>query len=414
MDHIYIYNLFLVQMVFFVFMPALVCGSLAKTITLRSMSMFIYALTNYIYVCRWFMPLNVLLTYIIGTALGMLLIKIAKVPHHLQGLVLGCCAAGNLGSLPLIIIPSMCKERGNHFGDVVVCHKHALAYASLSMALGAIFVWFYGYNIVRVYSSKISNVVKDSDSTENPLSGTETDPENLSKCYIGALVSAEENSQTNDQVKQLERECTMPYEQAKVPKKERITKLLKMNLKVLFSPSTIGAIVGLIIGVVPKFRKLLVDDNAPLRVVHDSVVMLGDAGIPTITLLVGANLLTGLKGLGKQLPLIIGITVVRFIALPAIGICIVRGAVHFGFIHPDPLYQFLLLLQFAVPPAIAMKILYIFYFMGKYAYFMTVLGTITQLFGAGEGECSVIMLATYSCAAVSLTLWSTLFMWLVI
>ncbi|KAE9605269.1 putative membrane transport protein [Lupinus albus] len=357
MDHIYIYNLFLVQMVFFVFMPALVCGSLAKTITLRSMSML------------WFMPLNVLLTYIIGTALGMLLIKIAKVPHHLQGLVLGCCAAGNLGSLPLIIIPSMCKERGNHFGDVVVCHKHALAYASLSMALGAIFVWFYGYNIVRVYSSKISNVVKDSDSTENPLSGTETDPENLSKCYIGALVSAEENSQTNDQVKQLERECTMPYEQAKI--------------------------VGLIIGVVPKFRKLLVDDNAPLRVVHDSVVMLGDAGIPTITLLVGANLLTGLKGLGKQLPLIIGITVVRFIALPAIGICIVRGAVHFGFIHPDPLYQFLLLLQFAVPPAIAMS-------------------TITQLFGAGEGECSVIMLATYSCAAVSLTLWSTLFMWLVI
>ncbi|OIW01906.1 hypothetical protein TanjilG_15231 [Lupinus angustifolius] len=310
-------------MVFFVFIPALVCGSLARTITLRT--------------------------------LGWLLIKIAKVPHHLQGLVLGCCAAGNLGSLPLIIIPSICKERGNHFGDVDVCHSHALAYASLSMALGVTFTWFYGYNVVRVYSSKISNVLKDSDCTENPLSGTETDLENLSKCSIGASVIAEENSQTNDQVKQLERECTMPDEQAKVPKKEKIAKLLKMNLKVLFSPSTIGAIVGLIIGVVPNFRKLLVDDNAPLRVVHDSVVMLGDAGIPTITLLVGANLLKGLKGLGKQLPLIIGITLVRFIALPAIGICIVRGAVHFGFIHPDPLYQFLLLLQFAVPPAIAMR-----------------------------------------------------------
>ncbi|CAL0318597.1 unnamed protein product [Lupinus luteus] len=370
-------------MVFFVFIPALVCGSLAKTITLRSMIML------------WFMPLNVLFTYIIGTALGWILIKITKVPHHLQGLVLGCCAAGNLGSLPLIIIPSLCKERGNHFGDVDVCHRHALAYASLSMALGAIFTWFYGYNIVRIYSSKISNVVKDSDSTENPLSGTETDPENLLKCSIGALVIAEENSQTNGQVKQLERECTMPDEQAKVPKKKKIAKLLKMNLKVLFSPSTIGAIVGLIIGVVPKFRKLLVDDDAPLRVVHDSVVMLGDAGIPTIALLVGANLLKGLKGLGKQLPLIIGITVVRFIVLPAIGICIVRGSVHYGFIHPDPLYQFLLLLQFAVPPAIAMS-------------------TITQLFGAGEGECSVIMLGTYSCAAVSLTLWSTFFMWLVL
>lgn len=40
-------------------------------------------------------------------------------------------------------------------------------------------------------------------------------------------------------------------------------------------------------------------------------------------------------------------------------------------------------------------------------------GTITQLFGAGEAECSVILLWTYVLASVSLTLWSTLFMWLV-
>jgi hypothetical protein len=46
--------------------------------------------------------------------------------------------------------------------------------------------------------------------------------------------------------------------------------------------------------------------------------------------------------------------------------------------------------------------------------FINVSGTITQLFGASEGECSVIMLATYSCAAFSLTLWSTFFMWLVL
>jgi len=45
---------------------------------------------------------------------------------------------------------------------------------------------------------------------------------------------------------------------------------------------------------------------------------------------------------------------------------------------------------------------------------MNVTGTITQLFGAGEGECSVIMFATYSCAAVSVTLWCTFYMWLVL
>jgi len=40
-------------------------------------------------------------------------------------------------------------------------------------------------------------------------------------------------------------------------------------------------------------------------------------------------------------------------------------------------------------------------------------GVITQLFGTGESECSVILLWTYSLASVSLTVWSTFFMWLV-
>ncbi|XLU44535.1 hypothetical protein S245_039349 [Arachis hypogaea] len=69
------------HMVFYVFGPAIVCSSLAKTITLRNV------------VILWFMPVNVLLTFLIGTALGWLLIKIIRVPLHLHGLVLGCCAA---------------------------------------------------------------------------------------------------------------------------------------------------------------------------------------------------------------------------------------------------------------------------------------------------------------------------------
>lgn len=129
-----------------------------------------------------------------------------------------------------------------------------------------------------------------------------------------------------------------------------------------------------------------------------------------------------LKGLGKQLPIIVGIIVVRFIALPGIGIGIVKGAIHFGLIHPDPLYQFLLLLHFTLPPAVSMSKLFlrnlIIFLMGYYFYislfYYNVAGTITQLFGVNEGECSVIMFATYSCAAFSLTLWSTFFMWLVL
>lgn len=52
----------------------------------------------------------------------------------------------------------------------------------------------------------------------NPVSTTEMDPENLSKCSTGLLVSAEDSSETDYHVNQLEIEWKMPDGTAKVVK----------------------------------------------------------------------------------------------------------------------------------------------------------------------------------------------------
>lgn len=44
--------------------------------------------------CRWFMPVNILITFIVGSVLGWILVIITRTPPHLRGLVVGCCAAG--------------------------------------------------------------------------------------------------------------------------------------------------------------------------------------------------------------------------------------------------------------------------------------------------------------------------------
>ncbi|XP_028769600.1 protein PIN-LIKES 3 isoform X3 [Neltuma alba] len=371
------------SMVFFVFIPALALSNLAKAMTIKSLVML------------WFMPLNVLLTFIIGSALGWLLIKITRVPHHLRGLILGCCAAGNMGNMSLIIIPAICNEASSPFGDKDVCNRNGLAYASLTLALGNIFMWTYVYNLVRIYSCKSS----DANSLVKPLSTPETDPENSSACSTEPLVTSQNTSQTNDCAIGPETGSAM-LESLQVTKQEKIMKefkalVEKMNLKALLAPATIGSIIGLIIGAVPLFHNALVGDNAPLRAVENSLSMLGDAAIPTMTLLAGASLLDGLEGSGMQFSIIFGILVVRYIALPLCGVVILKGAMHVGMIHPDPLYLFLLLLQYSFPPAMSIS-------------------TVTQMFGAGVSECSLVMLVTYACAAVSLTLWSTFFMWLVL
>ncbi|XP_019075098.1 protein PIN-LIKES 1 isoform X3 [Vitis vinifera] len=305
--------------VFFVFNPALVYSNLANTITLDRM------------VLLWFMPLNILTVCIIGSALGLLLVKTTRAPQHLKGLILGSCAAGNMGNMPLIIIPAVCREKGSPFGAPDVCHTFAMAYASLSMAIGAICLWSYVYNIVRIFSSNAREGI------------------NL-HCSIS---------------EEYPHQFTLPHP------------LSEENLQVV--PTCLFCYCWLYHW----------NGSSSSEVNH-----WWDAAIPSIILIMGGNLLKGLKGSGIQLSFIVGILAVRFIFLPLLGIIIVKGALRFGLVHPDPLFQFVLLLQYAVPPAIN-------------------LGTIIQLFGAGESECSVIMLWTYGLASVSLTLWSTLFMWLV-
>ncbi|XVE98969.1 hypothetical protein REPUB_Repub03eG0155600 [Reevesia pubescens] len=327
------------NVVFFVFNPAVVSSNLAKTITFESV------------VLLWFMPFNILNTFIIGTALGWVLVKITKAPQHLRGLILGCCAAGNVGHLPLIVIPAICAEKGSPFGDPDICHKYGMAYASLSMAIGAIYLWSYVYNIVRVSSANVNKEVNGDDST-GIMKSTGGMPTILEDNYSEALLPSKDCSFPVKYTNELTFSCT----KSKVSDIGKAWQCLRMisrrlNLKALFAPSITAAFVGFTIGVVPQIRNLIIGGNAPLHVVQDSASLLGDAAIPIVTLIVGGNLLRGLKGPGIRPSLVIGVIGVRYVFLPLLGIFIVKSAIRFGLVHSDPLYQFILLLHYALPPA---------------------------------------------------------------
>lgn len=64
-----------------------------------------------------------------------------------------------------------------------------------------------------------------------------------------------------------------------------------------------------------------------------------------------SNFVSGLQQSGLKKSIIAGIVVARYVFLPVIGIFVVKAAVHLGLVQNDPLYQFILLLQFAMPPA---------------------------------------------------------------
>uniref|UniRef100_A0A453L4Z6 Transporter C5D6.04 n=1 Tax=Aegilops tauschii subsp. strangulata TaxID=200361 RepID=A0A453L4Z6_AEGTS len=366
--------------VFYVFNPALIATYLAKTITMESMARL------------WFMPVNVFFTFIFGLIFGWIVIKVTGAPLKLRGLILGCCSAGNLGNIFLIIIPALCKEKGSPFGAPDVCQTYGLAYSSLSLAIGAVFLWTGAYNIIRANS----NVTEGDGSS--PITQTKVLVSGGTRCAD----SEDNHSISSDRVD----ECALPLisnpTKTKVsiivPLLERAKGIISsvsgaIDLSKLFAPSTIGVIVGFIIGGTPLIRNALIGDDAPLRVLRESGELIGGAAVPSVTLIMGGNLITGLRGTASVPPSVIaGVVLVRFVLLPLVGTALVKAAVRYGVIRPDPLYQFVLLLQYAVPPAMN-------------------IGTITQLFGVGESECSVIFVWVYALASVAVTMWSAFFMW---
>ncbi|EPS61827.1 hypothetical protein M569_12966 [Genlisea aurea] len=100
------------------------------------------------------------------------------------------------------------------------------------------------------------------------------------------------------------------------------------------------------------------------------------------------------KGIRKaevSLGTVLSIIVVRYVIQPVVGIAVVSGASRLGFLPSDPLFSFILMLQYTLPPA-------------------NNISTMTQLYGVAEAECAVLIMWSYVVAAFAMTSWSAVFM----
>ncbi|KAM0905142.1 hypothetical protein ACQ4PT_017575 [Festuca glaucescens] len=373
------------KVVFTVFTPSLIFASLAKTVTLSDV------------ISWWFMPVNIAITFLVGSALGWIACKILKPPQHFRSLIIAFCSSGNLGNLLLIVVPAVCDEDGNPFGkDRSQCRSRGLSYSSLSMALGGLFIWTYTYSLMqksgKLYHKMQSKSIQcPADSDEEHLEQFKEHAESAHNDEEAALPASAGPDEHDDgnymEAPLLSCESDVAHKGFWTKLKEAIHQLVEE----LMAPPTISAIIGFVVGLVPWLKSLLIGDGAPLRVVQDSLELMGNGTIPCITLILGGNLTQGLRKSVLKRSVIVAIVCIRYVALPVIGIAVVHAARGVGFLPHDPLYRYVLMMQFALPPAMN-------------------IGTMAQLFDVGQEECSVIFLWTYLVAAVALTTWSTVFL----
>ncbi|OWM68335.1 protein PIN-LIKES 7-like [Punica granatum] len=375
------------KIVFVVFTPSLMFASLAKTVTLQDI------------ISWWFMPINIGITFLVGGILGWIVAKLLKPKPYLEGLVIATCSAGNLGNLMLIIVPAICKEKGSPFGNKEVCSTVGLSYASFSMALGGFYIWTYTYHLIRTSSLKYQALKASDENEEVPKSpNLDYNANGQTRLLEGGdqgIAVSVESSKTLDEVEDQPIVSKQPgsSKEKDVASWTKLKEFLHKILEELLAPPTIAAILGFIFGAVTWLRNLIIGDSAPLRVIQDSVKLLGDGTIPCITLILGGNLTQGLKTSKIKPWVTVGVICVRYFIQPLIGIGIVKAAASLGFLPSNKLFHYVLMVQYTVPPAMN-------------------IGTMTQLFDVGQEECSVLFFWTYLVAGIALTVWSTVYMWI--
>lgn len=377
------------KIVFIVFTPSLMFASLAKTVTLEDI------------ISWWFMPINIGITFLVGGIVGWIVVKLLRPKPHLEGLIIATCSSGNLGNLLLIVVPAICNENGSPFGNRNVCSSVGLSYASFSMALGGFYIWTISYQMVKAsavkfkaleaaeeFVSKEPNKNLDATAESHLLRG-----ESEEQFAVGITVLTTKSVEDPENQENISQEASPKPKAGKASFWVKVVGFLHQIMEELMAPPTIGAILGFIFGTISWLRNIIIGEGAPLQVLQDSIKLLGDATIPCITLILGANLIQGLRSSTIKPLTIVGVVCVRYIILPVIGIGVVKAAGNLGFLPSDPLFHYVLMIQFTLPPAMN-------------------IGTMAQLFDMGQEECSVLFLWTYLAAALALTSWSTVFMWI--
>ncbi|KAF5958145.1 hypothetical protein HYC85_005370 [Camellia sinensis] len=250
------------KIVFMVFTPSLMFASLAETVTFRDL------------IAWWFMPVNLGLTFLLGGILGWIAVKLLKPKSELEGLIIATCSAGNLGGLMLIIVPAICREDSSPFGDHKICSSVGLSYASFSMALGNIYIWTYTYQLVRSSALKCKAIVQvpNKDLAANGKTHLLLEGQ-VQQHVTPSTISTQED--TDNQVVIVSEASTSKIEQGNVPFWGNVTVVLLPLLEQLLTPPTLSVIVGFFFGAVPWLKNLIIGDNAPLRVIQDSIKLLG-------------------------------------------------------------------------------------------------------------------------------------------
>ncbi|XP_021754976.1 protein PIN-LIKES 2-like [Chenopodium quinoa] len=397
------------KLVFVLFLPCLIFTNLGQSITFKNFTLW------------WFIPLNVVLSIVIGSFLGYLVTIICRPPAEYVRFTVIMTALGNMGNLPLAIITSVCHSKNHPFGKD--CEKNGVAYASFAQWVAVALVYTFVYHMMEppldyykvveendfddeIQDEEYDTIIRDDNELSMPLlhdaewPGMDDKEIDYSKTPFVARIfnsllfdslrslpelGTLEEGQENDDLK-----SSRCFPEPKVVRKIRIV-AEQTPIKHILSPPIVASFLAIIIGMVPELKGFVFGEDAPLSFITDSFQFMANAMMPFAMLVLGGMLAEGPEEFRLGIKSTVGIIVTRLLVHPLAGIGVLVLADKLGLlVEGDQMYRFVILLHYVTPSAI-------------------LLGAIASLRGFAVQEASALLFWQHVLAVVSISVYIFVF-----
>lgn len=347
-------------LVFTLLLPCLIFSQLGQSITLQKMLEW------------WFIPVNIVLTTISGSFIGLVIALLVRPPYPFFKFTIVHIGIGNIGNVPLVLIAALCRDKNNPFGASDKCSQDGTAYISFGQWVGAIVLYTYVFQMLAPPPEGAFDV-------EDGRLLIKSNPDNGRETPIQAPLLSQET----------ETEVSNRSSKGKI--KEFLAFIYdKLKLKQIIQPPIIASILAMLFGCVPLLKRLIFTSDAPLYFFTDSCDILGEAMIPCILLALGGNLIDGPGSSKLGFRTTAAIVFGRLVLVPPMGLGIVTLADKLGFLPPgDKMFKFVLLLQHTMPTSVLS-------------------GAVANLRGCGK-ESAAILFWVHIFAVFSMAAWIVLY-----
>lgn len=393
------------KLVFALFLPCTIFIHLGQSVSLENLGLW------------WFIPVNVIISTVIGCLLGLLVAAICRPPPEFFRFTVIVTGFGNTGNLILAIVGSICHDSSNSFGPD--CHSNGTAFVSLAQWVSVLLVYTLVYHMMEPPMEYYEVVEEEDGEIEivresllpNDLSrpllheaewpGMEDKETEHCKTPFIARVFAD-FSQTSIPDTDPDSLEDGGHERPRSPKSIRCLAEPRMVRKIrivaeqtpvrhILQPPTIATFLALVIGLVPFLKSIMYGDDAPLSFLTDSLDIVAGAMVPSVMLVLGGMIAEGPNESKLGIRTTIGILVARLLVLPTLGIGVVLLADKLNLlIEGDRMFRFVILLQYTTPSAI-------------------LFGAIASLRGYAVSEASALLFWQHVFAMFSLSMYSIVY-----